>query len=228
MKEAEAPAKLNIIFSRTSVVAGFSDKCVEHAFGVARPVLILRVWPGEDVAKDGDREIEQVWRRFGSLQLLQTKSNVQEHSSASSIRLKEWTRCLDQMPKYSKMKSHEGREEEKIGKTEKIEEKRAVIWLKKKREKTEKTEEKRNVDAARMSVNQIPMMTRAKPKTGKTQEMKRMSKDVIVCRAREGKGYREGELVNYPSAVNGPSEVHQRTVMARRPSPSPTFLIYQG
>ncbi|KAK0463343.1 vacuolar import and degradation protein-domain-containing protein [Armillaria novae-zelandiae] len=48
----------------------------------------------------------------------------------------------------------------------------------------------------------------AKPNTKEMLETTRMLNDVIVCRAHEEKGYNATELVNYLSAVNGPSEVH--------------------
>ncbi len=41
----------------------------------------------------------------------------------------------------------------------------------------------------------------AKPKTKEMLETTRMSKDVIVCRAREAKRYRGTELVDYPSTT---------------------------
>ncbi|PBK65983.1 hypothetical protein ARMSODRAFT_383303 [Armillaria solidipes] len=57
---------------------------------------------------------------------------------------------------------------------------------------------------------------------------KRMSKDEIVCRAREEMGYRGTELVGYPSAVDVPSEAPQRAATAGRTPPSPGFLIQPG
>ncbi len=48
--------------------------------------------------------------------------------------------------------------------------------------------------------------------------------DSLLCMRRDLRH----RSVNYPSAVNGPSEVPQRTMMARRPPPSPRFLICQG